>query len=66
MKIAPALPGTLAGVGITYAAAVSPWMLLALIIVVLTALLGLVYAYPRLPKNRREALLELIRTLQGR
>jgi hypothetical protein len=66
MKIAPALPGTLAGAVITCSVSSSPWMLLALIIVVLTAFLGLVYAYPRLPKHRREALLELIRTLQGR
>lgn len=61
MKIAPALPGTLAGVGITYTAAVSPWMLLALAIVVLTAVLGFVHAYVRFPRNRRDALLELIR-----
>jgi len=66
MKIAPALPGTtLTGVAI-YALSGSPWMLLALIIVVLAVVPVLVHAYLRFPKNRREALLELIRTLQGR
>jgi hypothetical protein len=66
MKITPALPGTtLLGV-VIYALSGTPWMLLALIIVVLSAVLGFVHAYVGFPKNRRDAVLELIRTLQGR
>jgi hypothetical protein len=44
----------------------TPWMLLALVTMVLTAVLGLVHHYVAWSKTRRDALLELIRTLQGR
>lgn len=65
MKIAPALPGTLVGAVISCVIAATPWMLLV-VSVVLTALLGFVHVYVRWSKHRRDALLELIRTLQRR
>ena len=65
MRVAPALPGTLAGAVICCVIAATPWTLLV-ISVVLTALLGFVYGYVRLSKHRRDALLELIRTFQRR
>ena len=67
MKISPALSGTtLTGVGIYALSGWSPWMLLVLIVVVLTAVLGFVYSCVRWPQRQWTRLLELIRTLQGR
>lgn len=66
MKIAPALRGTTLTSAAICALAGTPWVLLAMVIVVLAAVHVFVHSYVGWSKTRREALLELIRTLHGR
>lgn len=65
MKIPPALPGTAAGISISCALSFTPWVLLAYIVTLLTAL-GFVLAYVAWPQAKCDRLLELVRALKRR